>query len=42
MTHFMNCYAITGSCKEPSKGGSNDSEEKQESKPFLSECLVFL
>ena len=42
---FLYWYSITGSCKEPSKkpkGGSNESEEELESKPFLSECLDFL
>ena len=37
--------AITGSCKEPSeeqKGGSNESEEEWESKPFLGEHLDIL
>ena len=46
MTHFVvYCFAITGSCKEPSKrpkGGSNESEEEPESNPILSECLDFL
>ena len=34
-----------GSCKEPNKkqkGGSNESEEEWESKPFLGEHLDFL
>ena len=42
---FLYCYAITGSCKEPSKkpkGGSNESEQELESKPFLSKSLVIL
>ena len=42
MTHLLYYYAITGSCKEPSKkpkGGSNETGEELESKPFLSECL---
>ena len=41
---FIYC-AITGSCKEASKkqkGGSNESEEEWESKPFLGEHLDFL
>ena len=45
MTHFLYCYAIAGSCKEPSKepkGSSNESEEEKESKPFLSKSLVIL
>ena len=45
MTHFLYCYAITGSCKEPSKkpkGGSDESEEELESNPILSEYLDFL
>ena len=45
MTHFLHCYAIAGSCKEPSKkpkGGSNESEEDEESKPFLSKSLAIL
>ena len=46
MTHFLYCYAITGYRKDPSKkpikGASKESEEEQDSKPFLSESLDFL
>ena len=41
MTYFT-YFAIKGSYKEASKkqkGGSNQSDEELESKPFLSECF---
>ena len=42
---FLYCYAVTDSCKEPSKKqkvDSNDSEEEQEPTPLLSEYFDVL